>query len=392
MKKSFLIAIIVLLACMHSVLAISIGISPGRVRFDNVLEDGYAERSITITTNSEETLFGHFDVNGDIEGWVRFEPESNIFNASISSPYKLMIIIEPPSDLPSGNYSGSIDFITDTVGSLDGRAGGVVKAAVTLLMNAQVTKDQIIDCRAGAFFLGDTEEGFPIDFGATIINDGNVRLQPTLVLDVWDQNQEKLVLTHEVQTEIVQPTTQRRISRSIDQNLPLGQYWAKLLIKECKQDQLLTMNILEKGAIVDSGILNGIYGKTDAMVGETVEFIAKFENQGPRAVSAKFKGNVRLDDTIVKIIETDEILVDPGNLADFNIFFTPQEKGKYSLQGRVIYNKKLTYEKGSTLSVEVEGAQDKTFNFIALLIYLIIIVTIFFIFRKILKERKKRKT
>ena len=39
-------------------------------------------------------------------------------------------------------------------------------------------------------------------------------------------------------------------------------------------------------------------------------------------------------------------------MEDFNIFFTPEEQGRYVISGRVVYNKKLTFEKSSILNVQ----------------------------------------
>src|SRR3989338_479706 len=192
-KKLLLFALLFIIS-LHSVYAVSIGVSPGRVRFDNLLQEGYAERTITITTNTEDILSGHLTANGDIKDWLSFEPDSNTFSLSKGNPYKLKIIIQPPADMPNGNYSGSIEFVTDTIGSVTGRAGGIVKAAVNLIINSEVSGEEIISCRAGGFNLKDIEIGFPLELSVTTANDGNVRLSPTIAIDVWDQLQENLLL------------------------------------------------------------------------------------------------------------------------------------------------------------------------------------------------------
>src|SRR3989344_8019325 len=120
-EKLLLLALLLIISA-NSVYAVSIGVSPGRVRFDNLLQEGYAERTITISTNTEDILSGHFNVNGDIKDWLSFEPGTNTFSLSKGDPYKLKIIIRPPADMPNGNYSGSIEFVTDTIGSVSGRA------------------------------------------------------------------------------------------------------------------------------------------------------------------------------------------------------------------------------------------------------------------------------
>jgi hypothetical protein len=64
MMKLKLILIILILAILPSFAnAVSIGISPGRVKFDNLLRGGYAERTVKVTTNSADEITGHFEVS-----------------------------------------------------------------------------------------------------------------------------------------------------------------------------------------------------------------------------------------------------------------------------------------------------------------------------------------
>lgn len=370
--------------------AVSIGVSPGRVSFDNMLQDGYAERTVTITTNTEDFLSGHFNVDGDIQDWLSFEPDPSTFTVSKGNPYKLKIIARPPADVGNGNYSGMIEIVTDTIGGVEGRAGGIVKAAVNLMVNLGVSGEQTIACRAGGFNFKDIETGFPLELDVTVINDGNVRLSPTVMIDVWDQLQEDLLLSQSITGDEILPTTERKIFRRVPNSLKVGQYWASLKVRECDTSDFLTFSVVERGEIADKGTFSGILNNPSATIGETVEFIAKFVNNGKRAVNAKFKGSARLEDKIVQIIETDEIIVPAGEVGDISIFFTPEKPGKYTLSGRIVYNKKLTFEKGTVLTVN-PGEGEKKFEILPLALYTIIAVTILFLVRKIVKGKRRKR-
>jgi hypothetical protein len=390
-KLKLLIFVLTLLIFVNSVNAISIGISPGRVRFDNVLRDGYSERIVTISTGADEELIATFRPGGEIKDWIRLEPNATTFGVSKGNPYKLKIIVHPPSDVRIGNYSGNIEFITEGVGGTAGRAGAFIKTAVTLLINTEVTGREIIKCRAGAFSFNDAEVGLPFEFSYTIINDGNVRLKPIITLDIWDQLQEKLLFTESAIGNEVLPTTERKISSTLSNNLNEGQYWINMKVDECQATSFVTFSVVEKGGIIDKGELIGIINKPWAYTNETIQITAKFQNSGKRSVTAKFKGAIRLNDKIVRLIETDEVIVPIGETTDFDIFFAPELAGRYTLTGRVIYNKKLTFEKGTVLNVN-PAPEDivKKFSFLQLLIYVAIIVTILFIVRRIIKEKRKK--
>ena len=392
MKKAICIALIVFVLLAGSANAISIGISPGRVQYANLLPGGYAQREITLSTNSEDAISGHFTVAGDIKEWVEFDPDTNEFEISRGNPHRIRVIVRPPSDLRNGNYAGSIEFITDSIGGIGGRAGNIVKAAVILLVDAQVGGDEVIKCRAGGVFIRDAEIGFPLEFGASVINDGNVRLNPTLSLTIWDQLQEKIVMEHTAISRMILPTTQADLTERAENKLDAGQYWADMSADECDTRSTRTFSVVEKGGIADNGDLIGIFNKPWATVGETVEIVARFRNMGTRSVNAKFKGNIKLDGKIVKVIDTDEIIVLPGEVGEFSVFFTPPESGRYSLTGRAVYNNKLTFEKGGILNVEVppEEGRSRFQAAIPLVLFLAIALIILYLLRKILKERRRR--
>ena len=388
-KTKIMVFALLFLVFVYSVNAVSIGISPGRVRFENVLREGYSERVVTISTGSDEELIAAFKPGGEIKDWIRLEPNATTFSLTKGNPYRLKIIVQPPSDIRIGNYSGNIEFITEGVGGAAGRAGAFIKTAVTLLINTEVTGREIIKCRAGAFSFDDGEVGFPFEFSYTIINDGNVRLKPVITLDVWDQLQEKLLLTESAIGNEVLPTTERKISSTLSNSLNEGQYWINMNIDECKASSLLTFSVVEKGGIIDKGELISIINKPWAYTNEPIQITAKFQNSGKRSVTAKFKGAIRLEDKIVRLIETDEVIVPAGEIADIDIFFAPELPGRYTLTGRAIYNKKLTFEKGTVLNVNQAPEEiAKKFSFLPLLIYVAIIVTILFIVRRIIKEKR----
>src|SRR3989338_3820282 len=322
MKKAICIALIVFVLLAGSANAISIGISPGRVQYANLLPGGYAQREITLSTNSEDAISGHFTVACDIKEWVEFDPDTNEFEISSGNPHSIRVIVRPPSDLRNGNYAGSIEFITDSIGGIGGRAGNIVKAAVILLVDAQVGGDEGIKCRAGGFFIRDAEIGFPLEFGASVINDGHVRLNPTLSLTIWDQLQEKIVMEHTAISRMILPTTQADLTERAENKLDAGQYWADMSADECDTRSTRTFSVVEKGGIADNGDLIGIFNKPWATVGETVEIVARFRNMGTRSVNAKFKGNIKLDGKIVKVIDTDEIIVLPGEVGEFSVSIT----------------------------------------------------------------------
>ncbi|MBN1503243.1 hypothetical protein JW930_06910 [Candidatus Woesearchaeota archaeon] len=393
MKKPFiLLMLLLLLSC--PIYAVTIGVSPSIINSRNMIRGGYAENMILISTNTPSELWGHFEIEEEFISWISFEPESEQFTISSANPYGVKIIITPPEDTPNGNYSTLITILSDAIVSPERGAGSSVIAAIGLRLNIEVTDVETVMCNAGALYISATEIGEPFTVGATVLNTGNIRLRPTFLLEVYDQDQENLLMrkTFAAKDRIL-PTTSGRVFQEVEHNLEIGQYFAQLTVTECEASAVLTFDVVERGGIVDTGELMVIRTNEYAYVDQPTPIVPLFRNTGPRNVVAKFKGQIEsLDDkSIVSILESDELQVLPGETMEFPMFFIPEKAGKYQVSGRVFYNKKITFEEKSKVFEVVRGKKEapKLGVIILIIIYLIIGLLIFILIGLIRKERKK---
>ncbi len=380
---------------MPSVLGVSIGVSPGRIEFKNMLKDGYAEQYVTISTSIPEDVRTHYEVSGEVKNWLRFDPPNESFVMSKTKPYKLKIIATTPSDAATRTYVGEITFVTDALAGVSGGMGSAVRAAIISKTVVDITDKQILMCRAGGLDFKDTEEGKPIEFYASVYNDGNVRLRPVFVIEVWDQMQENIIFSKELVGDEILPTTRGEYLFEIENNLKIGQYWVNVLVrsedvslKDCWVSDFLTFSVFERGTILDKGVLEKVSSKTWAFVGEIIPITALFRNEGEKSVDARFKGKITLEDEIVEVLESDELRVLPGESVELTTYFTPKEAGRYVVTGRVLYNNKLTFEKGTIINVNY-AQRFEGIKLIPIFSYILILVIILFLIYKIRKERKK---
>ena len=378
---------------ISEVYGVSLGVSPGRVNFNNLLKDGYAEQYVTISTSLNDRVTAHFDISGDIADWVNFEPEEKEFAMSYEEPYRLKVIVTPPGDVAVGAYYGTLTYTTDQLGSVNTGMGSAIRAEVISTIEIRITDEQIIGCRAGAIQIADVEEGYPLELRFSVENKGNVRLRPVVILEVLDQLQKSVVISKELVGEEVLPTTLKNYVMVIDDQLEAGQYWASVTIKstdennqDCMTQKLITFSVVERGGIADQGTLEKVSSKTWVFVGEIIPIIATFYNNGERNVDARFKGEVVKDENIVKLLESDALRVNPGENVELTTYFEPQDPGRYVVNGRVLYNNKLTFEKGTIINVnsppKVEGIK-----IIPIILYLAILMIILVLIHRIRKEK-----
>ncbi len=394
MKKSGLILLFVLICSIMQASAATIGISPGVVSFPRMLKEGYAERSVTVSTNSEELLTGHLEIEGDVADWISLAPDSLNFNFSSNNPYRFTIIMQPPADTRNGNYTGIVRAVTDNLASIDSGMGSAVIAAVALRIEAEVVGDQIVQCRAGAFAVSSTEIGLPFTVYSTVYNDGNIRLRPTVEVKVSDPYTEEVLIDEEFLGDTILPTLSRRVSQEIDNDLDIGQYFVDIDVKECEMGQRLSFDVFEKGSIIDNGRFIGIRTNEITYVDEPTPVLPVFKNEGSRTVLAKFSGQVvnLRNNRIVQVLESDELAVEAGNQIEFPLFFTPESAGQYRITGRIVYNNKMTFDEQSKV-IEAQGRDGPSrlpmiFFF---LIYIFIGLVILILIGKIKKEKRTKR-
>ncbi|MCM2325849.1 MAG: hypothetical protein NDI94_05270 [Candidatus Woesearchaeota archaeon] len=388
-KLIFILVLAVLL--MQSSFASIVGISPSIARFHKVLKNGYAEIEAVASTSFEQDIVANLKPEGEISDWITFSPKEDQFVFSREEPYAFTMIVQPPIDTPAGNYTGVLKVTTGELGAVEEGAGSAVIAQVVMLIYVEVVGEEVISCRAGAISIGNTEIDDPFNVKATVWNDGNVRLRPQFQVRVFDQYQTKDLMQSNFLGSQILPTKSKELVSEVNNELPIGQYFAEIYLPQCDVSQRVTFDIVEKGKISDSGNLIGIRSVDKAYANQFVQIMPVFQNLGERKVVAFFKGEIRdlKTDRVITPLESDKITVDPGQTVEFSMYFQPKKGGEYQVSGRVNYNSKITFnEKSKVITVEGE-----TFGFswvFYLIAYLIIGLLILIMIGKIRKARHRR--
>jgi len=380
-----------LLASTDEVLGVAIGVNRADFSFQDVLREGYAEDSFVVSTDSSDLISGAVEVEGEIAEWVSFRPDNvleNGFNFSSTNPQTLTVIIQPPEDAANGEYSGTIRVLTGEIGrSGGGRIGTSTRAAFGIDTVVGITGVETRSCVLGGIQVTNTELTQDFELTYSVKNTGNVRMAPVLDVEVFNQAQEETVLQRSVQTtQEVLPTRSQRFRSSIEQDLVVGQYWARVSSPECSGSSLLTFDVLERGGVVDSGEFVDLEANSWNEVGDIIPILAYFQNTGSRTVSAKFKGTVMKNSKLFKVIDTDFYNTPPGDAVTIETFFNPLEPGRYVVEGRILYNDKLTFERSAIINVGGTSMREG-FSFMNYAIIFIVLILLILIIRKKKKRR-----
>jgi len=370
-----------------------VGVSPGNIYFKDVLRDGYAERYITITIDSETPVIIKLEARGEIGNWLEF-PEN--LSISKNNPGRPLIAVKPPSDVPNGNYTG---FLRIAIGSPDGsysetseteeeRATSTVRAVLDIAVRVEITDLEILKCRAKNFRVKSIEKGDDIPFQIEILNEGNIRLKPEVLFDIWDQEQISIVKTISLKGKEILPTREENLLFKIQSHdLELDQYWVDVDVQQCLASETLTFDVLEQGALKAEGILLSIFSRVWSEVDETIPITANFKNVGEKDVDARFKGKITHEGKIIQVLESEKTTSPIGEITNFTFFFTPRKAGKYIASGRVFYDKKRTFESSTIINISQKKFGIK--EFALTVTYILIIIFIAFLIYNIRKEKRR---
>ncbi|NIO21308.1 MAG: hypothetical protein GTN76_11375 [Candidatus Aenigmarchaeota archaeon] len=375
----------------NSVYAVSIGISPADLYFSNVLKNGYAEKTIAVSTSSETPVKFTVAASGSIKDWIEFDPSEDL-EVSKNSMKRITVIVKPPGNVANGVYGGSIVVSTEPSEPEGGIGVGVTTGAASGI-SVEITGEEIKRARVENVKVKDTEEDYPVEFSVSILNDGNVIITPLIQIEITGKGETNVLKsTSHSQTDIL-PTKMKIIRIKMDtDDLDIGEYAGDVKVfldDEKLYEQTLSFHVFEKGTLSKMGVLQSVWNEPWVREGDVVKIDAYFENTGEVVVSGKFKGEVYLGNRLVEVIESDELEVPVGKTVVMSSYFNPETQGRYVVKGYVVYEGKTTGTKESVINVTPKEAilPPQDMNNIALLVSAIVVVLIIVI---LLKRRLKR--
>lgn len=358
--------------------AVSIGVSPAEISFNNVLKGGYAENTLSISTSSEEEIGFRMSASGEISGWIRFEPSENLL-IDRGSMKSVSVIVEPPEEAANGLYSGSI--VISAVPSGTGEGTGVdVTAGTASAFTVRVTGDEVKSANVDHIDVSDTEEGNPVEFSVSVSNTGNVIVKPLIEIDIIRDGE--TVETISRSDTGVLPTKMRiiRIISGTD-GMDVGSYEADVKVSldgKTLSERRLSFDILERGTLSKTGVLDKIWNEPWVMAGDVVKIDAYFRNTGEMVVVGNFKAEVYEGERLVEIVGSEEAEVPRGKTEVMSTYFSPEFPGRYNVMGKVYYGGKSTGTKESVVNVRSRESSEmrETGGFFVIVAVIILIVAV----------------
>ena len=348
------------ISAAHPVSAVSIGISPAELSFENVLKGGYAESAVSVSTSSETPLNFTVSTAGAVKDWIEFEPSQNL-TISRDGMKRVSVIVRPPADVANGIYTGSILVSTTSARSGGTGAGAGVTTGTTSDVTVKITGDEIKKASVQNVEAKDTEEGYPVEISVSVLNEGNVVITPLVTVEIFSKAGTDVLKSVSSSETSVLPTKMSIIRlKAGTEGLEKGEYSALVTVTMdgvTLSQNMLHFSLLEKGTLSKMGVLQKVWNEPWADIGSVVKIDAYFENQGELLVSGKFKGEVYRAGSLVEVAESEELEVPVGKTVVLSAYFRPEQPGQYVVKGAVIYGGKTTETKESYINVGPQAGQ-----------------------------------
>lgn len=387
-SKIFFFILAILLMAPFANAAGIIGASPAALSFNKVLRGGYAEKPLAITYGGTDPLKVTMNSRDEIASWINVSRTN--FTIEGNSLEQIIISVQPPTDVPNGNYEGVVQIKAEpkNAAGKEGHATGTIIGVLEVAITVEIVDQEAKACTASQFTVDSVEQNEDLVFKVNVTNDGNIRISPEVSIEIWDQEQINLIKADTFFVNSILPTKTVSAERKVQTtDLETGQYWAKVSAAECLSEDLLTFDILEPGTLKADGIFMTMYGPPKAQVGDTLPITAVFKNTGQKDVEAQFKGRVEKEGKIVQVLESEKISVPINEKVNFTLYFTPQKDGKYVARGRIFYDKKRTFELSTPFSVIAK--KNNLTGILLTAMYVVVILIILTLIYKVRKERRR---
>lgn len=221
-KKLILLVLLILLTMAVS--AITITTEPEELIFEDVLPEGYAEKTIEIKSDGPDPVQISLSATDLIRDWVSFEPASAF--VSNNPPAEFKIVVEP-SSADIGIYEGYIIINALSTGN---EITSAVLSAISLKVRIEVTEEEITQANIRDVVIKNTKKNSPIEVMVTIENQGNKEISPFFKIDILDANKSMVIKSKESIKKRLFPFSTDVIRLDIDNDLSLEEYWAEVVI------------------------------------------------------------------------------------------------------------------------------------------------------------------
>ncbi len=343
MIKAWAFALLLLLVAAS---VTALGVSPARIRFADVLPGGYAETSVLVSNPKEMPILLLLSFKGEGAEWYAAEPAEVTIPSKSSA--RIALTISPPPDAEPRSHDAKLHLTATPI--IDDAPGNRLAISLEAPLSLEIVGEDRPSCVVGGLSLPALEPGLTIRGSYRVKNDGNVRMTPRGVLVLTDAAGDILFRADILGDEVLPTTTTEQLF-SFEHRLAEGEYLASLNLNACGAADA-RFSVVAPGTLAPGTFL-GLVAETNGPIlsSENVPISARFRNTGGRIVPISFSGVVEQEGRILRLLETETLLVAPSEEVRLESFFVPSEPGVYTIRGSLVWEDRRSEERSITLQV-----------------------------------------
>ncbi len=332
MAKYTLMLLALSLLFIPFVSAQGVGISPSRLEIE-IYRGEQARTQLLIINPSDHVIEYQTKVDDYKEWFTIFQQKGKI---EPNQTQVIDIFVNTSDETSNGEYN---TFITISIDNPN-KQGVSFNTGISIKTKVKITGKQVINLAVEKIGVEDAEQGNFVSFKTIVHNNGNVKLKPLFNFLIEKNNIS--VDEFNFESDYILPNSRQKIliNRSTE-HMYIGTHLAKLQVSLDKpiKYQELSFNILPFGSLSRKGS----FEKMDLTLTEQIlEISSIFKNTGKAPLNAKFQGKIYFNNKLLDIIESDSILIIPGEERTIKTNYKLPQAGEYELIGNILYDGKTS--------------------------------------------------
>jgi archaellum component FlaF (FlaF/FlaG flagellin family) len=350
-----------LLAIAPSASAAGVGVSPPALSYEKVLKGGTAQEQFTIFNSADADVY--YDIRVEGNDWFSFEPNPPV-KVPAKGNVKVNAIVNPPGDTANGVYNCTV-YVEPSGVNVTAGEGAVmgILPAIGITTSIEITGEQILAGNVYKISVESNEIDKPIRFKIGFANTGTVRAEPETSINILKDT--KVMETLKKSDEIIPGEAKEITVEWIGKDI--GDYTGNvnvILDGKLLSEKDLKFKVLERGALTCKGEIVDVKVPKKVSVGMPAKIEVGFKNTGSIALEAKIKGDVILNHELVKVIESEAVLIEVGKTETLTAYLNPEKPGDYLIDGDVVYEGKKAKISQITISAKSAEASGMNMNII----------------------------
>ena len=346
-----------------------IGVYPALLSFPDTLRGREYFGTVGVMNGGSRSLTYRFETVGDAAPWLSFvsldraTPLSEIEVAPHDTTQVMVRALVPPA-VTNGEYAGIIRVLTTTSAGADAEGSGVgvnLGAEVSVrfaVSGTQRIEGQFID--AGA---SDVESGYPLRIQSSLVNTGNVQINPEIDVDIVD-TAGNAVDHFSSADQVLFPNDRKQIvTEWSTTGRTTGERIARITVKYGALElgtKEVRFTIVPVGTFTRRGELQEVRLTNKPRAGDLAKLVAVFNNTGQIETKGKFLGELYAGDRLIEQLSSSEQLLLPGGTGELEILARVVENGTYTVKGKVNYEGRETDVQSYTFRVGAQGGLPNT--------------------------------